>query len=86
MLDTAPELCLWMYGVIFKDYGAAMFISCGSSTGRILIDRIFHWIVLTWWYDNIASCRIIYEAGRLLIFCLDDTDMITVESSRGFQW
>ena len=28
--------------MLFKDYGAAIFLSCHSSTRRILIDRNFH--------------------------------------------
>ena len=26
MLDTVPELCLKIYGVLSKDYGAAIFL------------------------------------------------------------
>ena len=37
----------------------------------MLIDRSFHRIVLPEGYDNIASYRIIYEAGSLLIVSLD---------------
>ena len=46
MLDTVPELYLYIYIVLFKDYGAAIFLFCHSSTGRISIGRVFDEIVL----------------------------------------
>ena len=69
MLDTVHELSVEIYGVLSKNYGVAIFFSChSSSTGRMWIDHIFHWMVSPS-YDNKTLCRIIYEAGRLSIVC-----------------
>ena len=72
--------------MLSKNYGALIFLSCYSSTGRILVDRIF---IESFYPDNMTKYSIIphHLRSREAVDCMlgYEADRMTVEYCRGFQ-